>query len=45
LFYAGTKNVMVITSKSPVMGVTRDDGKSKPAVFKVYDYGLLGTNR
>ena len=34
--------MMVITSTSPVMGVTKDDGKSKPAVMKVYDYGMLG---
>jgi len=37
--------VMVITSTSPVMGVTKDDGKSKPAVMKAYDYGMLGTDR
>jgi len=42
---AGAKNVMVITSTSPVMGVTKDDGKSKPAVMKAYDYGMLGTDR
>jgi hypothetical protein len=36
---------MVITSTSPVMGVTKDDGKSKPAVMKAYDYGMLGTDR
>jgi hypothetical protein len=28
-----------------VMGVTRDDGKYKPAVIKAYDYGMLGTDR
>ena len=37
--------MMVITSTSPVMGVTKDDGKSKPAVMKAYDYGMLGTDR
>jgi hypothetical protein len=43
--FAGPKNVMVITSTPPVMGVTRDDGKYKPAVIKAYDYGMLGTDR
>ena len=37
--FTGMKNVMLITSTTPYMGVTIDDGREKPALFKQYDFG------
>jgi hypothetical protein len=36
---AGMKNVMIITSTVPYLGVTKDDGREKPALYKEYDFG------
>jgi hypothetical protein len=36
---AGMKNVMMITSTTPIIGVTMDDGRQKPALYKQYDFG------
>ena len=36
---AGMKNVMLITSTEPFIGVTIDDGRQKPALYKQYDFG------
>jgi hypothetical protein len=33
------KNVMMITSTTPIIGVTMDDGRQKPALYKQYDFG------
>jgi hypothetical protein len=33
------KNVMIITSTVPFLGVTKDDGRQKPALYKEYDFG------
>jgi hypothetical protein len=35
----GMKNVMIITSTVPYLGVTKDDGRQKPALYKEYDFG------
>jgi hypothetical protein len=37
--------VLVITTTSPIIGVTKDDDKFKPAVMKAYNFGMLGTDR
>ena len=37
--FAGMKNVMLITSTTPFIGVTIDDGRQKPALYKQYDFG------
>jgi hypothetical protein len=36
---------MVLTTTSPIMGVTKDDNKEKPAILKAYDFSMLGTDR
>jgi hypothetical protein len=38
------KNVIVLSTFLPVLGVTRDDGKSKPAMLKLYDFTKGGTD-
>ena len=32
------KNIIMLSTMDPLLGVTKDDGKKKPAIFKVYDY-------
>ena len=39
----GKKNVMVVSTVEPLMGVTKDD-KTKPAVIKLYDFTKGGTD-
>ena len=34
----GAKNVLLLSTFDPYLGVTKDDGKKKPAIYKVYDY-------
>ncbi|XP_041464562.1 piggyBac transposable element-derived protein 1-like [Lytechinus variegatus] len=41
---SGTKNVLLITTMKPILGVTKDDGKQKPAALKLYDYTKGGTD-
>ena len=38
------KNVVVLATKPLILGVTKDDGKMKPAVIKEYDYSKGGTD-
>ena len=40
----GKKNVMVLSTMPPLLGVTRDDGKLKPAIIKFYDFTKGGTD-
>ena len=35
---AGLKNVLILSTMLPLMGVTKDDGNKKPAIYKLYDY-------
>jgi hypothetical protein len=37
--FTGKKNVMIITSTTPILGKTKDDHRFKPALYKRYDYG------
>ena len=39
----GKKNVMVVSTAQPLMGVTKDK-KTKPAVIKLYDFTKGGTD-
>ena len=39
----GKKNVMVISTVEPLLGVTKDE-KKKPAVIKLYDFTKGGTD-
>ena len=40
----GKKNVLVLSTMRPLMGITRDDGKQKPAIIKFYDFTKGGTD-
>ena len=35
---SGKRNVLVLATANPILGVMKDDGKSKPAIIKFYDY-------
>ena len=35
---SGKRNVLVLSTLNPVLGPTKDDGKSKPAIIKFYDF-------
>lgn len=39
----GKKNVMVVSTVEPVLGITKDD-KKKPALYKLYDFTKGGTD-
>ena len=34
----GQKNVPVLSTVEPIEGVTKDDGKTKPSIMKLYDF-------
>ena len=38
------KNVLMLSTMQPIMGVTKDDGKQKPAINKFYDYTKGGSD-
>ena len=40
----GKKNVIMLTTAEPLLGVTMDDNKSKPALIKLYDFTKGGTD-
>lgn len=40
----GLKNVLLLTSMPPLMAVTKDDNKKKPAIYKLYDFTKGGTD-
>ena len=40
----GSKNVLVLSTMPPILGTTKDDGKSKPAIIKFYDFSKGGTD-
>ena len=39
----GRKNVLVLSTMRPLMDITRDDGKQKPAIVMFYDFTKGGT--
>ena len=41
---AGRKNVLLLSTIKPLMGCTKDDGKNKPAQYKLYDFTKGGTD-
>ena len=41
---SGKKNVLALSSVPPLLGVTMDDGKHKPAILKLYDLTKCGTD-
>ena len=34
----GKKNILVLSTMRPLMGITQDDGKRKPVIIKFYDF-------
>ena len=40
----GKRNVLVLTTLHPMLGLTRDDRKKKPALHKFYDFSKGGTD-
>ena len=40
----GKKNVLMLTTLLPLNGKTKDDGKQKPALPKLYDFTKGGTD-
>ena len=40
----GKKNVLMLTTMRPCLGITKDDGKEKPAIYKLYDFTKGGTD-
>ena len=41
---SGKSNVLVLSTRNPILGLTKDDGKSKPAIIKFYDFTKGGTD-
>ena len=41
---SGKKNVLLLTTTQPLLGNTMDDGKNKPAIYKLYDFTKGGTD-
>ena len=39
----GKKNVLLMASQPPLLGVTKDE-KKKPGIYKYYDYTKVGTD-
>ena len=41
---SGKRNVLVLSTLNPILGLTKDDGKCKPAIIKFYDFTKGGTD-
>ena len=41
---SGKKNVLLLSTLDPILGVTKDDEKQKPALYKLYDFTKGGTD-
>ena len=41
---SGKKNVLLLSATRPLSGITKDDGKKKPALYKLYDFTKGGTD-
>jgi len=41
---SGSKNVLALSSTPPILGTTKDDGRAKPALLKLYDFSRGGTD-
>ena len=39
----GKKNVILLSTAPTILGITKDDGKSKLGIYKVYDFTKGGT--
>ena len=38
------KNMLVLSTVQPLLAVTKDDGKRKPSIIKLYDFTKIGTD-
>ena len=36
--------MLILSTKQPILGVTKDDRKKEPAIIKLYDFLKGGTN-
>ena len=43
-YSSGMKNILVLNTAQPLLGVTNDDGKQKPGIIKLYDFTKIGTD-
>ena len=41
---SGPRNVLLLTTMKPILAITKDDGKKKPAIYKLYDFTKGGTD-
>ena len=41
---SGKRNILVLSTMPPIMGITKDDEKKKPAIIKLYDFTKGGTD-
>ena len=41
---SGMKNIPVLSTVQPLLAVTKDDGKRKPSIIKLYDFTKIGTD-
>ena len=41
---SGKRNVLLLSTVQPILGVTKDYGKKKPAIYKLYDFTKGGTD-
>ena len=41
---SGKRNVLVLSTLNPILGLTKVDGKSKPAIINFYDFTKGGTD-
>ena len=41
---SGWKNVLMLSTMQPLLGITRDDEKKNPALYKFYDFTKGGTD-
>ena len=41
---SGKKNALLLSTMRPILGVTKDDGKQKPGLYKLYDFTKGGTD-
>ena len=39
---SGKRNVLLLFTMQPILGTTKDNGKQKPAIYKLYDYTKEG---
>ena len=40
----GKKNVLILSTVSPILGITKDDSVRKPTIYKLYDFTKGGTD-